>query len=88
MLNILNKNAYKLIFYSCSLTKPKQKSWKNILKNLDKYLATQRAVSTAQYWFYSTKKKNASKSSTRIISLVAPCQIKKIGLETTLNTLT
>ena len=77
ILNMLDEDAYKLIFNLCSPEKPEEKSYKELLSTFDVHFAPQHSIFTERLKFYEARKTESQSPKEWIAhlrSLAVPCE--------------
>ncbi|XP_044744348.1 uncharacterized protein K02A2.6-like [Coccinella septempunctata] len=77
LLNMLDEEAYKLIFNICSPDLPEDKSYNSLLELFDKHFTPKKSVLAERYKFFAAKKdsyENIKEWAARIRSLAVSCE--------------
>lgn len=88
LLNILNEEAYKLIYNLCLPDEPESKTYTGLSKLLSDHYKPSDSVFAARYKFYTSKKattESAKEWSARLRNLAAACQFENIELKMVLR---
>ncbi|KAK4875936.1 hypothetical protein RN001_012358 [Aquatica leii] len=80
VLNILNEEAYKLVFNLCLPTQPEKMKYVDLLRIITEHFKPQQSVFSARYKFYNAKKieyETPKEWAARLRSLAAHCQFEE-----------